>query len=112
MNAERWPVEGLIDACRYANQARSLADTGSVQPSTSDMLAIRYCLLVVGEALDRVPGTVLSQDTAMPWRKVIALRHRLAHGYWLIDEAILIQIARSEIEALIEALNRLISKLK
>jgi uncharacterized protein YutE (UPF0331/DUF86 family) len=34
----------------------------------------------------------------------------LVHGYWLVDEGILVQIARNDIEPLIDALDRLIIK--
>jgi uncharacterized protein with HEPN domain len=59
--------------------------------------------------LDWVPDEVLERESAVPWRKVIALRHRLVHGYWLIDESIIREIAYKEIEPLIVALDRLIA---
>jgi uncharacterized protein with HEPN domain len=110
MNAARPTVEWLTDARHYASEARRLVGTAQSPPSDDDTLAIRYCLLVVGEALDWVPGGILSQEANIPWRKVIALRHRLVHGYWLVDEGILVQIARNDIEPLIDALDRLIIK--
>lgn len=93
MNAERSSLEWLIDARHYAKKAQSLAVAARDQPDASDTLAIRYCLLIVGEALDWIPAGVLSREQGIPWRRVIALRHRLAHGYWLVDEDILLQIA-------------------
>jgi uncharacterized protein with HEPN domain len=53
---------------------------------------------------------MLLSESAIPWRKVIALRHRLVHGYWLIDEDITVEIARNEIDPLVSALTRLIEK--
>jgi uncharacterized protein with HEPN domain len=64
--------------------------------------------MVVGEALDSVPEDILARERGIPWRKVIALRHRLVHGYWLIDESIIAEIARNETEPLIAALDRII----
>ena len=66
--------------------------------------------MAVGEALYWVPETLLASEPGIPWRKVIALRHRLVHGYWLIDEDIIVEIARNEIEPLVSALTRLIDK--
>ncbi len=74
--------------------------------------AIRYCLMVVGEALYWVPADILTSEPLIPWRQVIALRRRLVHGYWLIDEDLIVEIARHDTEALIGALARLIEKIK
>jgi uncharacterized protein with HEPN domain len=62
------------------------------------------------EALDYVPEEILAHEPQIPWRQIIALRHRLVHGYWLIDEEIIDEIARHETDALVAALDRLIEK--
>jgi uncharacterized protein YutE (UPF0331/DUF86 family) len=41
---------------------------------------------------------------------VLALRHRLVHGYWLIDQDLVVEIARNETEPLVSTLSRLIEK--
>jgi len=61
-----------------------------------DLLAIRFCLMAVGEALYWVPETMLLSESAIPWRKV--------------DEDIIVEIARNEIDPLVSALTRLIEK--
>ncbi len=66
--------------------------------------------MVVGEALSRVPAEILAGEPTIPWRRVIALRHRLVHAYWFIDEDALVEIARQETETVIAALERLIEK--
>jgi len=39
--------------------------------------------------------------------QIIALRHRLVHGYWLIDDTILREILKFEVEPLMYAIERL-----
>jgi uncharacterized protein with HEPN domain len=109
MSVERPPLARLIDARNYASEARQIAASAPVL-NTRDYQAIRYCLMVVGEALDRVPDNQLASEPSIPWRQVIALRHRLVHGYWRIDEDLVAEIARHQMEALIAALERLIEK--
>jgi uncharacterized protein with HEPN domain len=65
---------------------------------------------VVGDALNAVPEHILAEVLEVPWRQIIALRHRLVHGYWLIDVDIIAQIVLDETEPLIGALDRLIAK--
>ena len=106
MNADRRPIHWLSDARDFARKAHSHASGETLDER--QYLAIRYCLVVVGEALDFVPDDVLAAEPEIPWRKVIALRHRLVHAYWLIDEDIVSEIALNEIGPLVAALDRLI----
>ncbi len=108
MSPERPSHAWLIDARAFALEARRIAAGQTLV--RRDLLAIRCCLMVVGEALYWVPETMLLSEPAIPWRKVIALRHRLVHGYWLVDEEIVVEIARNEIDPLVTTLTRLIEK--
>lgn len=113
MSVERPPPARLRDARDYAGEARRIAAFAAPGTlSSRDYQAVRYCLMVVGEALSRVPSAILVGEPTIPWRQVIALRHRLVHGYWLIDEDTVAEIARHETDALIVALERLIEKAK
>jgi uncharacterized protein with HEPN domain len=80
MTAERPTVARLEDARQYAERIRRIAPSGDAALSERDVFAIRYCLAVIGEALDKVPETLLANEPEIPWRRVIALRHRLVHG--------------------------------
>jgi uncharacterized protein with HEPN domain len=70
-------------------------------------MAVRYCLMIVGEAVNWVSDDVVAHEPSIPWRRIIALRHRLAHGYWLLDQDILAEIVRTEVEPLVGALDRI-----
>src|SRR5262249_3874255 len=108
------PVRARLGDARYyadlAHQIRRSLEFKS--PYFRDYLAIRYCLLVVGEALNEIPDSILAERPDIPWRQIIALRHRLVHGYWLIDMDINMNIALYETEALVTALDDLIERLK
>ena len=113
MSVERPALAWLQDAKNYALEARQIATSAQAGTLNSrDCQAIRYCLMVVGEALAWVSADILASEPATPWRRVIALRHRLVHGYWLIDEDLVIEIARHETQELIAALDRLIDRIK
>jgi uncharacterized protein with HEPN domain len=66
--------------------------------------------LVVGEALNEVPGQILTQNSSVPCRQIIALRHRLVHGYWLVDNEMIMNIAQNETKAVVDALDQLIEQ--
>ena len=109
---ERLTVERLADARFYAEEVYRIASQSDARTSSNDHLAIRYCLVVIGETLGRVPTPIFADEVMIPWSRIIGLRHRLVHGYWLIDADIIDEIARHETQPLITALDRLIEKLK
>ena len=84
MSTVERPIDDrLTDARRYAQMARQIAESTDALPDIR-ILAIRHCLMLVGEALDFVPDEIFAHEPLIPWRRVIALRHRLIHGYWLM----------------------------
>jgi uncharacterized protein with HEPN domain len=101
----------LRDARDYSRSAHDIAlSAEKSRLETRDRMAIRYCLMVTGEALNSVAQDVLYQEPQIPWRQIIALRNRLVHGYWLVDESILDEIVRVDIEPVVGALDRLLGR--
>ena len=61
-------------------------------------------LELIGEAATHVPEAVRSANAQVPWRKVIATRNRLIHGYLGIDNDTLWSIVRDDVPSLLPAL--------
>jgi len=68
-------------------------------------------LELIGEAASRIPESVRAENPQIPWRKVIATRNRVIHGYLGIDNDTLWSIVRDDIPALLEMLKALKSGL-
>ena len=56
-------------------------------------LAVERALEVLGEAAGKVPAEVKSRYGDLPWSRMVAVRNRLAHGYFTVDHAVLHRIA-------------------
>ena len=106
---ERRTVARLGDARLYAHEVGQIASDSKKGSTDRDYLAIRYCLVVIGGTLHKVPDAVLASEPGIPWRSIVGLRHRLVHAYWLIDRDIIFEIAQNEIVPLMAALDRLIA---
>lgn len=59
---------------------------------------------LIGEAATHVPESVRLAHPEIAWRKVIATRNRLIHGYLGIDNDVLWSIVESDIPLLLEQL--------
>ena len=112
---DRSALEWLRDARNFAAEAREMAlgfKPGSFDTSRRDQLAVRYCLAVVGEALNRVPKDIQALASEIPWVAIYNLRNRLVHGFWLIDTGIILRIAQNDTNPLVVSIDRLIEKIE
>ena len=65
---------------------------------------------IIGEAASRLSPGVRERDGGV-WRKIIAFRNRLIHGYWSVDLLLVWDVIVSELPALREEVARLVSEL-
>jgi uncharacterized protein with HEPN domain len=64
-------------------------------------------LELIGEAANLIPETIRATMPHVPWRKIIATRNRIAHGYLGLDSDTLWSITREDVPGLIETLELL-----
>jgi uncharacterized protein with HEPN domain len=113
--SDRSALEWLSDARDYALEVHKLASDQTQEAFAVDLrtrLAVCFCLVVVGEALNQVPKDVQALAPEIPWAPITGLRNRLVHSYWLINNKILLRIAQADISALVALIGRLIEKLR
>ena len=71
-------------------------------------LAIERRIEIIGEAAGRVSQAVQQAHPGIPWRRIIAQRHVLAHEYGEIDDELIWTVATTHIPQLIVTLERII----
>ena len=69
--------------------------------------AVSLNLLVLGEEANRLSEPTRALDPLIPWRDLISLRHRIAHGYARIDLRIVWRIVQDDLPPLAQRLARL-----
>jgi uncharacterized protein with HEPN domain len=101
-------VWDMLQACRGV--VRSLADLTLDQYRNDDnlKLATERRIEIIGEAANRVSPTVRDAHTQVPWRRIIAQRHVLAHDYGEIDDELIWSVATTHIPQLIPILEGMI----
>ena len=76
----------------------------------SDRKTIAACamnLLQIGELANRLDDGYMKEHADIPWRKIISVRHRIAHDYEGIDFDIVWEIVKDDLPALAEQLKSL-----
>lgn len=59
--------------------------------------AIVRNLEIIGEAANQIPREIQEKYSKIPWSQIIGLRHRLIHGYFVVDYDIVWSIVKEEL---------------
>lgn len=71
--------------------------------------AVLHNIELVGEAATHVPGWVRDAHPEVEWRRIVATRNRIAHGYLGIDDDVVWDIIQTDIPDLLPKLRRLLA---
>jgi len=95
-------MEAAKDAMRFAT-GRTRADLDS---DRMFLRALVHCIQEIGEAAARVSEARRALVPAIPWIKIVGMRHRLVHVYYDINADLLWEVVARELEPLIQAVQQ------
>jgi uncharacterized protein with HEPN domain len=58
--------------------------------------SVAFSLQVIGEAANNLTADAKAQASDVPWPKIVALRHRIVHGYFALELSEIWRIATSD----------------
>jgi len=96
----------------HAREAVALASERDQQDLESDRVfywGMLHVLQIIGEAAYHVSSTQRSAHPEIRWSEMIAMRHRLVHGYDRISTEIVWRTIRDDVPELIVQLERLLA---
>ncbi len=70
-----------------------------------------HLVQVIGEAAAGLSDEFTSQHSEIPWRQIVAVRNRVAHGYFEVDPDILWDVAKVDVPHLADQVRVIRSKL-
>ena len=70
--------------------------------------AVERHVEIIGEAAGRVSRAFRQEHLEIPWKKIVAQRHILAHEYGEIEDELLWKVVTVHLPALIDALSPLV----
>lgn len=98
----------MLDAARKVVEKTSAIDRGASDRDEDRRLAIVHLIQTFGEAARRVSGAERDAHPDIPWRQAIAMRHKVVHDYFQIDEDIVWEVATKDLPLLLVTLSRLL----
>jgi uncharacterized protein with HEPN domain len=106
----RFYVEDMVGFCSKVLSYTQDLDASSFAGSGIHYDATLRNIELVGEAATHIPEKIRRAHPEIAWRKIIATRNRLIHGYLGIDNDVLWSIVQSDIPQLLEQLRILQSQ--
>ncbi|MCC6661963.1 MAG: DUF86 domain-containing protein [Phycisphaerales bacterium] len=98
----------MLDAARKALDVVAPLTVDSYKKDWRSRRLLERLVEIIGEAARRVPEKVQKDHPEIPWSKIIRQRHRLAHEYDDIDDALIWAVATRHIPDLVAALEALL----
>jgi uncharacterized protein with HEPN domain len=102
----RHAIDAAEKICLFT-KGKSRSDLDADEPLA---LALVRLLEIIGEAANCVSAELINNNPNVPWKKMIAMRNRLIHGYFDINYDIVWDTIINDIPRLIDLLKQLLNK--
>ena len=99
-------IDEAIEACKYVE---GILFDEFVQDGKTIRAVIRS-LEVVGEAASKLSMDFRNQHPDIPWQKIIGMRNRLIHVYFVIDSAVIWDTVKKKRPAFINQLESILEQ--
>ena len=93
-------LKDILSACRKIDAIITATNEDSFLKDEVLPAAVLHHLTVIGEAISRLSAELRERHPEVPWRQIIAVRHRIVHAYFDLDWQILWDAAISDIPEL------------
>ena len=103
-------VRHALDAAKKAVDFSEGCERDELDSDEKLALSLVRLLEIVGEAANSVSEEYRKKHKDVPWKKMVALRNRLIHGYFDVNHDIVWDTVRSDLPPLIKALEALVPK--
>jgi uncharacterized protein with HEPN domain len=91
-----------------------IQDIGELPKSADGMLRLNgicMCFIIIGEEVKRIDRYTekhfLSNYPSIPWKSVMGMRDRIAHGYFEMDIDVIFDALRNDIPPLFEVIKQM-----
>ena len=106
--ADEVRLHHMLDAARDATTFTAGQERNILDSNRMLVLSLVKSIEIVGEAAGRVSEGVHKRYPEIPWRDIIAMRHRLIHAYYDVNLDILWKTVIEDLPPLIASLENIL----
>ena len=101
-------VQDILEALAEIQSFTRGMDFDSFSQDARTQKAVELDLIVIGEAATHIPDDVEQEHPQIPWSLMRAMRNRLVHVYFAVDERLLWDTIQNDLPGLLSSLQSLV----
>jgi len=101
-------VRDILDAITEIQDFTRDMDYEAFKEDSKSIRAVEMNFIIIGEAANQIPEDVEEQYPAIPWNLMCAMRNRIVHVYFNVDEKLMWDTVQKDLPPLIPQLERLL----
>ncbi|GAB4427728.1 MAG: DUF86 domain-containing protein [Anaerolineales bacterium] len=101
-------VRDILDAIAEIQKFTDGMDFETFKRDDKTIRAVEMNFIIIGEAAGQVPQNVEEKYPAIPWHLMRAMRNRIVHVYFEVDEKLMWDTIKNDLPPLIPELKKLL----
>ena len=101
-------IRDILEAIAEIQKFTSGMDYESFKEDDKSIRAVEMNFIIIGEAANQIPEAIEEKYTAIPWSLMRAMRNRIVHVYFKVDEKLMWDTIHNDLPPLIPELEKLL----
>jgi len=101
-------VRDILDAIAEIQKFTQGMDFESFKDDDKSVRAVEMNFIIIGEAANQIPEEIEERYTTIPWSLMRAMRNRIVHVYFRIDEKLMWDTIQNDLPPLVPELEKLL----
>jgi len=101
-------IRDILDAIAEIQKFTRGLDYESFRNDDKSIRAVEMNFIIIGEAANQIPEEIEEKYPAIPWSLMCAMRNRIVHVYFKIDEKLMWDTVINDLPPLIPLLEKLL----
>jgi uncharacterized protein with HEPN domain len=110
MSPREWRdrIRDILDAIAEIQRFTEKMDYESFKADGKSIRAVEMNFIIIGEAANQIPEEIEEKHATIPWSLMRAMRNRLVHVYFKVDEKLMWDTIQNDLPSLIPELEKLL----
>ncbi|MEW5963481.1 MAG: HepT-like ribonuclease domain-containing protein [Pseudomonadota bacterium] len=104
------PLRDILKEIEFHHSIRDRTDYDGFRNSSADVRAASYAVMVISEAVRRIPEAWLAEQPDTPWHAIRSIGNKLRHEYQRVSDVIIWGIISTQSNGLKAAVEAIIAK--
>ncbi len=101
-------IRDILSAIAEIQKFTAGMDFESFKVDDRSIRAVEMNFIIIGEAANQIPEEVEERHTSIPWSLMRAMRNRIVHVYFKVDEKVMWDTVQNDLPPLVPELEKLL----